>query len=139
MATTPIPTTTNTTAAGVDSAISAAVTAAEGLVDTAAETALDTAVPFFAVPVVKQVTDFVIEDVVRDLGDDVSISLQQVGTFVVIDTQVSGEKSGISQALANLMIAEKSGNAQQIQAAIAAYQESQSALQNDDGSSPITA
>jgi hypothetical protein len=59
--------------------------------------------------------------------------LQSIGTFIVIDKDISGEKTGVSQALANLMIAEKSGNAAQIQAAIQAYANANSALDHDDG------
>lgn len=133
------PTTTNGTAGTVDAVVNDAVQAAEQAVDTAAETALDTAVPFFGLPVVKQISDLVIEDIVSTLGDDVSIAIQKAGNIVVVDTQVSGEKAGLSQALLNLIAAEDSGNAQQIQTAIVAYQQAQSALQNDDGSStPVT-
>lgn len=133
------PSTTNSTATAVDTAINDAVQAAEQAVDVAAETALQASSPIFSLPIIKQVADFVIEDIVSTLGSDVSVSLQKVGTFVVIDTQVSNEEGGISTALANLMIAEKSGDPKQIQAAIAAYEVAQSALVNDDGSAtPIT-
>jgi hypothetical protein len=70
------------------------------------------------------------------LGDKMNASFQEVGTFVVIDLQVSAEQAGISQALQNLMLAEKGGNSSAIQAAIQAYANAQSALVHDDGSSP---
>jgi hypothetical protein len=126
----------NSAATTVNTIISDAVNAAEQVADTAAEAALDSAVPFFALPVIKEVTDFSIKEAVGYLGGKMSIALQQVGTFIVIDTQVAGEKTGISNALAALMVAEKSGNAAQIQAAIAAYQVAQSNLINSDGAAP---
>lgn len=132
------PTTTNETATTLDADINTAVSAAEDIAVSAAEVALDTAVPFFAVPVVKEVTDELIKLAVDALGDKMSLSFQEVGTFIVIDTQISAEQSGISAALAALMIAEKSGVPSAIQAAIQAYANAQSALIHDDGSSPIS-
>ena len=128
------PTTTNATATTVNTDVNDVVKAAEQIAITAEETALDTAAPFFAVPVIKEITDEVLTLGTEYLGGKISVAVQQVGTFVVIDTQVSSEKSGISAALATLMLAEKSGNAQAIQEAIAAYAKAQSALINSDGS-----
>ena len=128
------PPTTNPTATEINAEIAAAVDQAETIADQAAETALDSAVPFFALPVIKPVTDLIIEDIIKKLGEQLSIALQTIGTFVVIDTQVGSEKIGISQALANLMTAEKSGDQNAIQQAIDAYQKAQSALENSDGS-----
>lgn len=125
---------TNPTATTVNTVINDVVQAAENTAAQAAEAALDAAVPFFAAPVIKQVTDFTIEEIIGYVGGKISVGLQQVGTFIVIDTQVAGEKSGISQALANLMLAEKSGDPAKIQEAINAYQKAQSALVNADGS-----
>lgn len=130
------PTTVNPSATAVNKIINDAIQAAEKAADTAAETALDTAAPFFAVPVIKQITDGIIEEIVSQVGNRISIGVQEVGTFLVIDTQVSSEKSGISKELANIMIAEKSGDPNAIKAAIQAYAVAQSALTHDDGSAP---
>ena len=56
-------------------------------------------------------------------------------TFVVIDLQVGHEESKMSAALAALVAAEKTGNADEIKKAIAVYAEAQSALVHSDGSS----
>lgn len=108
--------------------VSDAVNAAAGV----AETAIEAQVPFLAVPGIKQI----FEALFGWIAGKISEALQNVATFTVIDIQVGSEESGISQALANLIAAEKTGNAQTIQAAITAYQEAQSALIHDDGSAP---
>ena len=128
--------TTNPTATTVNTVVSDALSAVENVAIQAEETALDAAEPAFALPVIKQITDEILTLGTDYIGGKLSVAVQQVGTFVVIDTQVSGEESGISQALASLMVAEKSGNASQIQAAITAYQEAQNAIVEDDGSAP---
>ena len=128
--------TTNPTATTVNTVVSDALSAVENVAIQAEETALDAAVPAFALPVIKQITDEILTLGTDYIGGKLSVAVQQVGTFVVIDTQISGEESGISQALASLMVAEKSGNASQIQAAITAYQEAQNAIVEDDGSAP---
>ena len=128
------PTTTNPVATPINAVIDDAMKAAEQLAITAEETALDAAVPIFAAPVIKQITDEVLTLGTEYIGKNIDVALQQFDTFVVIDTETSGEKTGISQALGNLMTAEKSGDSTKIAAAIKAYQEAQSALQNDDGS-----
>ena len=128
--------TTNPTATTVNTVVSDTLSAVENVAIQAEETALDAAEPAFALPVIKQITDEILTLGTDYIGGKLSVAVQQVGTFVVIDTQVSGEESGISQALASLMVAEKSGNASQIQAAITAYQEAQNAIVEDDGSAP---
>lgn len=110
--------------------ISDAVNAAAGV----AETALEADYPWLALPIVKQLFEALFGYIAGKISDQ----LQNVATFTVIDIQVGSEESGISQALTNLIAAEKTGNAQQIQAAIAAYQAAQSALVNDDGSAPAS-
>lgn len=59
-------------------------------------------------------------------------------TFAVIDIQTGSEEAGISKALAALIAAEQTGNAQTIQAAIQAYASAQSALVNDNGGAVAT-
>ena len=128
------PTATNSTATTVNKVINDGVQAGERAAETAIETALDTAVPAFALPVLKQVSDEVIHLIVGKIADEVSLQLQTFGTFIVIDLQTNAEKTKLSQALQNLMIAEKSGDAAAIQKAIQAYADAQSALIHSDGS-----
>jgi hypothetical protein len=128
------PTATNSTATTVNKVINDGVQAGERAAETAIETALDTAVPAFALPVLKQVSDEVIHLIVGKIADEVSLQLQTFGTFIVIDLQTNAEKTKLSQALQNLMIAEKSGGAAAIQKAIQAYADAQSALIHSDGS-----
>lgn len=133
------PTTTNQTATAVDSTIKDVMKEAESAAITAEETAIDSAVPALALPVIKQVVDEALTLGTDWIGDNLSVALQEFGTFIVVDRQVAGEESGISKELGAIMIAEKSGDPAKIAAAIKAYQEAQSALQNDDGSAPISA
>ena len=128
------PTTTNSTATAVNTAVNDVVQAAETIAANAAIAALDAAEPVFALPVIKQITDVTIKEAISYLGNDISIGMQTVGTFLVIDTQGSSEEGGSSTALANLMIAEKGGDPSAIQAAIQAYANYQSSLVHSDGS-----
>lgn len=129
----------NSAANAVNTVINDAVSAAEKIAETSIEAEIESSVPFFALPVIRNLEEFTIEELIGYIGKKLSIGLQQVGTFLVIDTQVSNEKAGISQALANLMLAEKSGDQNAIQTAIAAYQKSQSSLINSDGYAPPVA
>lgn len=127
---------TNKPAENVNTAISDVVKTAETLAEKAAETAIETNAPIFALPVIKQVEEFTIEELGNYIGGKISVGLQQIGTFVLIDTQVEGEKTGVSQALANLMTAEKSGDPEKIKEAIKAYANANSSLDHDDGAAP---
>lgn len=71
------------------------------------------------------------------VGSYVLKASQTGATFFVIDTQVAGEKNALSQALANLIAAEKSGDHDAIKKAIQAYADANSALTHYDGSAPI--
>lgn len=135
MADDPFP--TNQAAETVNEVVSKVVDAADDLAAKSIETTVEASMPFFSLPVIRQLTDALIEDLIGLIGKDISVSLQQIGTFMVIDTQVNGEKTGVSQALANIMIAEKSGDQNAISKAIGAYQKAQSALVNSDGAAPI--
>lgn len=137
MSTSPPP--ANPTATSVNTVIDDAVKAAETLAETTAETALDSAAPFFAVPVVKEVSDETIKLVIEKLGSELSTNLQVAGTFIIIDTQVSTEQLKLSQSLLALLVAEKSGDQNAIKQAIQNYADANSALIHDDGSSrPVT-
>lgn len=56
-------------------------------------------------------------------------------TFEVIDVQVEHEETIISEALAAVVAAEKSGDANALKKAIKDYADAQTALVHDDGSS----
>jgi hypothetical protein len=124
----------NSQAVEVDKQISTAVTIAVTLAAKATDLNLDAAVPIFALPVLHEISDAIIEQIVELIGKQLSVGLQQVGTFIVIDTQIKSEQTGVSQSLAALMLAEKSGDKNAIQAAIEAYSKNFDALAHDDGS-----
>jgi hypothetical protein len=128
--------TSNEQAVKLNTEISGAVKIAESAADLAIEAQVDLAFPLLTLPVVKQISDAFIQEFVSLIGKQLSIGLQQIGTFIVIDTQVDNEKVGVSQGLANLMIAEKKGNKDEINQAIQAFASAQSALVHDDGSAP---
>lgn len=128
------PISVNPTATAINQGISDVVQAIEKVAIASEIAALEAASPIFALPVIKEVMDEGLTLGTEWIGGKLSVGLQQVGTFIVIDTQVATEKKGISAALAALMIAEKSGDQKAIQAALAAYGKAQSALINDDGS-----
>lgn len=130
------PTTTNDTATAVNMAIDDAIRAGELSAEAAIESALDSAAPVFILPVFKQISDEVIKLVVEKIGSKVSVALQTAGTFIVIDAQISGERKNLSDALLNLMVAEKSGDKDAIKKAIQVYADANSALIHDDGSAP---
>lgn len=124
------------TADTVNTVINDAVKTAESIAETAVEAEIELNAPVFALPVLKQIEEEVVHVLIDKVGGEISVNLQHFGTFIVIDAQVSGEKKGISQALADLMVAEKSGGKNAIQAAIVEYQKAQSALVNNDGAAP---
>lgn len=133
---TPLPAPVNQTASAVNTVVNDVVQGSVQLAEHSLETLIETQVPIFALPVIKQVEEFTIDEIVGFVGNKISIGLQQVGTYIVIDTQVNSEKKGVSKALADLMMAEKSGDPQRITDAIKAYADAQSALIHDDGSAP---
>lgn len=130
------PTTTNATATTINALVNEAVKDAETLAEKTVETALEADIPFVALPVIKQLEEGTINLLVGELGKQVSIGLQTVGTFIVIDTQVSGENAGVSKELAAYMIAEKSGDPNAIKTALQNLANANSALDHDDGSAP---
>lgn len=120
------PTTDNQTASIIDSIISGAE---NGLVKMVEGMAIAD-VPWLGLPIIKQIW----EALLCWIAGYFSKAAQTLATFTVIDAQVSNEQTGLSQALQNLINAEKSGNAAAIQIAIQAYANAQSALANDNGS-----
>ncbi len=96
----------------------------------AVETALQTYVPALGLPVVKQVIDYVLEDM-----DDKLSKFEQTGvTFLIIDGQVASERGSVADQLAAIRAAEASGNALLLQAAVAHFAAANSSLVHDDGS-----
>lgn len=120
------PTTINTTATAIDTGIadagSAVVNAVEGMI------LAD--VPFLALPVVKTLWEAFFNWIAGYF-----IKAAETGaTFAVIDVQTGSESGALSKALQTLIQAEKTGDANAIQAAIKNYADAQSALIHSDGS-----
>ena len=120
------PTTSNSAAGTVDTIIADVNTAGVQLVEKLAIAD----VPFLGFPIIKQIFQFAL----GWLDGYISKAIQLGATFGIIDIQVGAEKNALSQALLNVIAAEKTGDAAQIKAAIQAYANAQSALVNDDGS-----
>lgn len=120
------PTTTNSTATMADNIISATASTLEKVT----EDMIIADVPLLATPIIKQLW----EGLFNWIMGYASRAAQTGATFAVIDTQVNSEQSGMSSALAALVAAEKSGDANAIQKAIQAYQAAQSSLINSNGS-----
>jgi hypothetical protein len=123
-----IPTETNTAAGKVDAAINSAIQTAIPAV----EALVYADAPFLAIPVVKQL----FEALLGYLAGKFSSVLQDVGTFTVIDVQVSNEQSAVTRALATLNAAKASGDTQAIMTAEQNYANAISSLIHSDGSSP---
>jgi hypothetical protein len=128
------PTTTNPAASAADDVINNVIQAGVRAADDAIESAIVAAVPALALPVVHQMVDVIVETVAGVVGNAISKQAQLVGTFIIIDAQVSGEQTALSNALKNLILAEQGGDPHAIQVAIQAYADAQSALLHDDGS-----
>lgn len=120
------PQTTNTEASLVDSIIQDINTTGVQIVEKLAEAD----VPALALPVIKQVFEFVLGFI--DLY--ISKAEQMGATFAVIDGQIYSEQNGMTKALASVMSAEKGGDPNAIKQAIQNYANAQSALVHFDGS-----
>ena len=123
-----IPTATNTTATDINTIVKVA----GGTIVSVAETMIIADVPFLGFPVVKQLWEIVFEWIASYFIK----AAENGATFTVIDLQVSSEESGISNALAALVAAEKSGDPNAIKTAIQNYANAQSSLVHSDGSAP---
>src|SRR5271166_5779112 len=95
-----------------------------------AENAIIAAVPELGLPIVKQITEAIEEA----LADKLTALAQTGVSFTVIDTQVTIEKWTISQVLANLIEAEKTGDPNAIKKAIQDYADANSKLVSASGS-----
>ncbi len=105
------------------------IEALENLLVPIAEDAIIAAAPDLGIPIVKQIT----EAIEQALADKLT-ALAQIGvTFAVIDTQVMIEKFTISQALTNLIEAERSGDTSAIKKAIQDYANANSQLVSASG------
>ncbi len=124
----------NTTAQAADGIIDGLVTAAEHAAEISIETAIEVAAPAFALPVLKQIEEAIVNAVVEKVGHEISIGVQTVGTFIIIDTQISSEKGGISREAAALILAEKTGDPIAIKKALQDFADAQSQLVHSDGS-----
>lgn len=120
------PTTTNATAARVDSLIQQI----EGILLPIAENAIIAACPTMGAPVIKQIT----ETIEKGIAGEVTKIAELYASFAVDDLQVDSEDAGVSKELQAVIAAEKDGDPNAIQAAIQAYQRAVSALNADDGS-----
>ena len=120
------PTTTNKTATTVDTIIKAG----ESAIVQVAENLIIADLPWMNIPVWKQIW----EGILSWFATYLAKAAETGATFAVIDVQVGGEESAMSQALSELVAAEKTGDQNAIQSAIKNYQLAQSALVNDNGS-----
>lgn len=121
------PTTTNATATTVDAGIKAAGSGIVGV----AEGMIIAAQPWLGWPGIKQIWEALFSWIASYFEKAAATG----ATFVVIDVQVGSEETKMSAALAALVAAEKSGNADAIKTAIQVYANTQSTLVHDDGSS----
>jgi hypothetical protein len=104
----------------------------EGILVPIAQNAIIAAVPALGLPVVKQIT----EAIETALANQLTKMAEQGVTFAIIDAQTDSEQDNLSADQAALIEAEKSGNQQEIQQDMEKYAQDNSALINDDGSSP---
>lgn len=122
----PLP--TNPIAAEINRVVAAGNSAGVQLVETLAIADQ----PWLGYPVIKQLFGYLLSWI-----DGYLSKAEQAGaTFIVIDTQVSIEQSAMSEAVAGLLAAQKSGDENAIKAAIQVYASAQSALVRFDGSAP---
>lgn len=121
------PTTTNSLADKVNSALGNLENAGVMVV----EALIIADVPWLGFPGIKQVWELFFGWL---CGYFIKAS-QNGATFTIIDLQVGHEIDGISKALADLITAERNGDATEIQKSIQNYANAQSALTHDDGSS----
>jgi hypothetical protein len=120
------PSTTNSSAEVVDSAISDALNAAQSV----AETAIIADFPFLGLPVVKTLFEIIFSYIVGKLTN----ALQTAGTFAVIDTQVASEEKALAVNTAAIRAAEATGDPNAIAQARANEDAAAANLLHDDGS-----
>ena len=123
------PTITNATAVAIDKDISLVEKGALA----AAEALIFADEPALAAPGLKQLVELVL----GWAGGYFAKALDSGATFAVIDNQVGKEEATLTQVIAALQAAEKSGNLDEIKKEMAAYQAAQSALVHDDGSASV--
>ncbi len=95
------------------------------------EAAIIADVPWLGYPGIKQIW----EALFSWIAGYFSAAAQKGVNFAIIDTQVDGQVSDLSKALAALQIAYKSGNQDEISKALNQISQAQSNLANDNGSS----
>lgn len=90
------------------------------------------AYPWLGIPVVKQIWELA-----AGYYANLFSELVQVGTtFLVIDSQIANEKTGLKKELDNIIAVGKTGDPDAIKKAIKAYADAQSALVRYDGANP---
>jgi hypothetical protein len=120
------PTTTNAPATNTDNTIK---TVGDDIIQIV-EDAILSDVPALGFPVLKQIWEALFTWI-----SGYFIRAAETGaTFIIIDHEVSGEETSLSQALQALIAAEKTGDQNAIKTAIENYAKAQSALINDNGS-----
>lgn len=122
--TNPVP--TNKTVNVVNSAIDSVFNSSLQI----AQTALVNEVPFLKLPVINQIFGWLFQLIGNTIYQYLSLSV----TFAIIDIQVCEETSSYNKALSALKTAQNSGNQDEINSAIIAFQAATSSLTHWDGS-----
>lgn len=120
------PTGTNQAAQTGDTIVESAMKGAE----TAVEAALTADLPFLADPIIKQIFDFVMDELIGAEAKQLALLL----TNLIVDVQVNNEESSFQKALAALKAAQATGDANAIQTALQNFLAAAKALGNADGS-----
>lgn len=121
--------TTNTTAEAVNKVIADANSVGVQFV----ETLIIADQPWLGAPIFKQILGWVL----AYFDGYISKAEQTGATFIVIDAQVAGEESAMSQALAAVLAAQKSGDKDALKIAIQAYADANSRLGSYDGAAKL--
>lgn len=91
-------------------------------------------IPILGLPVLKWILGFLLSWI-----DGYISKAEQTGaTFMIIDTQVTLQKTAVTKALAALLVAQKLGDPDAIKKAIKAYADANSALVHYDGPGTIS-
>lgn len=103
------------------------------MADTAIDAYAEAQAPVLAVPIIKQIFEYLVSWITTPLTTIFGTLL----SWGVIDTEIFLEKLGVSNALKALIAAEKTGNPDAIAKALKDFQAANSALDNSDGSAPL--
>ena len=103
----------------------------EQVVEPLIQAAIITAVPELGLPVIKQITG----EIEKIIEDKLTVCLETGADFIIIDMQTSGENNTLVSARAAYIKALQSNDPNTIAVARRTYDEAQSAVAQDDGSS----